>query len=309
MSDVVADFGAVTAAADRIAARALRTPVKQSERLNQALGCQVYLKCENLQRSGSFKFRGACNALLQLSPEQRAQGVVTVSSGNHGAALAAAGQLLGVQVTVGVANNASPVKRSNMLKHGARIIPIEPGMAAREAFLAGQQAQNAIIIPPYDHPDIIAGQGSAALQLLEEYPQLWGVVTPLGGGGLLSGSALVAEHYGAFCYGIEPELASDGKQSLIKGEIQPAMPPTSICDGLLTSLGKHTFAIIKEKVSDILVVSDAQVTAAQELVEATTGMWIEPSSATVIAALQRYPELFCDKSVGVILSGGNAALR
>lgn len=299
------DFKQVSAAADRIAARALRTPVKQSHALNSALGCQVYLKCENEQKSGAFKFRGACNALLQLSPEQRAKGVVTVSSGNHGAALAAAGQMLGVPVTVGVAHNASPVKRSNMLRYGANIIAIEPGMQAREAFIAEQLAQNAIVIPPYDHPDIIAGQGSAALELFEEYPHLWGVVTPLGGGGLLSGSCLVAEHYDAFCCGVEPELAADGKQSLEKGEIQPAMPPQSICDGLLTSLGKHTFAIIKEKVTDILLVSDAEAKAAQELVEETTGMWIEPSSATVIAALKRYPDIFKEKHVGVILSGGN----
>ena len=158
------DFKQVSAAADRIAARACRTPVKQSQALNAELGCHVYLKCENEQKSGAFKFRGACNALLQLSPEQRAQGVVTVSSGNHGAALAAAGQMLGVQVKVGVAKNASPVKRTNMLRYGANIIAIEPGMAAREAFIAEQLAQDAIVIPPYDHPDIIAGQGSAACE-------------------------------------------------------------------------------------------------------------------------------------------------
>lgn len=301
------DFKQVSGASDRIAARALRTPVKQSQALNAELGCHVYLKCENEQKSGAFKFRGACNALLQLSPEQRAQGVVTVSSGNHGAALAAAGRMLGVHVTVGVAKNASPVKRTNMLRYGANIIAIEAGMEAREAFIAEQLAQDAIVIPPYDHPDIIAGQGSAALELFEEYPHLWGVVTPLGGGGLLSGSCLVAEHYEAFCYGVEPELASDGKQSLAAGDIQPAMPPQSICDGLLTSLGKHTFAIIKEKVTDILLVSDAEAQAAQALVDETTGMWIEPSSATVIAALKRYPELFKEKQVGVILSGGNCA--
>ncbi|WP_411359906.1 threonine/serine dehydratase [Pseudidiomarina salilacus] len=299
------DFAKVNAAADRIAARAVRTPVKQSQALNEALGCQVYLKCDNLQKSGAFKFRGACNALLQLSPEQRQQGVVTVSSGNHGAALAAAGQMLGVKVTVGVASNASAFKRANMQRYGANIIPIEPGMAAREAFVAEQQSRNAIIIPPYDHPDIIAGQGTAALELLEDYPHLWGVMTPLGGGGLLSGSCLVAAHYDAFCYGIEPELASDGKHSLQTGEIQPAMPPTSICDGLLTSLGKHTFAIIKEQVTDILLVSDEEAAAAQQLVDKTTGMWIEPSSATVIAAIQRYPEIFSEKSIGVIISGGN----
>ncbi|MFC0446040.1 threonine/serine dehydratase [Pseudidiomarina halophila] len=302
-------FQAIAAAADRIAARALRTPVKRSDQLDAALGCQVYLKCENLQKSGAFKFRGACNALLQLAPEQRSQGVVTVSSGNHGAALACAGKMLGVEVTVGVASNASPLKRSNMLRYGAKIIPIEPGMEAREAFLAEQLEQGAIIIPPYDHPDIIAGQGTAALELLEDYPQLWGLVTPLGGGGLLSGSCLVAAHFDAFCYGVEPELAADGKQSLELGEIQPAMPPKSICDGLLTSLGKHTFAILQEQVTDVVLVSDQEVEAAQQLVKECTGMWIEPSSATTIAALKRYPEVFAEKQVGVIISGGNVPPR
>ncbi|MGQ4276810.1 threonine ammonia-lyase [Pseudidiomarina sp. E22-M8] len=298
-------FQAIAAAADRIAARALRTPVKRSDELDAALGCRVYLKCENLQKSGAFKFRGACSALLQLAPEQRSQGVVTVSSGNHGAALACAGKMLGIEVTVGVASNASSLKRTNMMRYGAKIIPIEPGMEAREAFLAEQLAQGAIIIPPYDHPDIIAGQGTAALELLEAHPRLWGIVTPLGGGGLLSGSCIVAEHFDAFCYGVEPELAADGKKSLELGEIQPAMPPKSICDGLLTSLGKHTFAILQEKVTDVVLVSDQEVEAAQQLLKECTGMWIEPSSATTIAALKRYPEIFTEKHVGVIITGGN----
>lgn len=300
-------FDDITAAADRIAARVLRTPVKHSAALDSALGCQVMLKCENLQKSGAFKFRGACNALLQLAPEQRQQGVVTVSSGNHGAALAAAGQLLGVQVTVGVATNASPLKRDNMLKYGAKLHAIEPGMAAREQFLAEQARQSAIIIPPYDHLDIMAGQGTAALELCEDYPDLWAVVTPLGGGGLLSGSCVVAKRFGARCFGIEPELASDGKQSLQHGSIQPAMPAKSRCDGLLTSLGALPFDILQRQVSDILLVSEQQVDAAQQLVWSCTDMWIEPSSATTVAALQRYPEIFAERKVGVIVSGGNVA--
>lgn len=298
-------FSDVSAAADRIAARVKRTPVVQSDALNSALNCKVYLKCEHLQKSGAFKFRGACNALLQLSPEQRAAGVVTVSSGNHGAGLAAAGQLLGVQVTVGVAHNASPLKRQNMLDFGANIIPIEAGMPAREAFIDAQRAAQQQVIPPYDHPHIMAGQGTAALELFEDYPDLAVLLTPLGGGGLLSGSSVVAKHYGATCYGVEPELAADGYQSLQSGRLQPAMPPTSICDGLLTSVGEHPFAVIQANVADILLVSDAQVVDAQHLVDDCTGMWVEPSSATVIAAIQRYPELFAEKHVGVVISGGN----
>lgn len=299
-------FHAVQAAAERLQGRLQTTAVYSDAALNQALGCKLWLKCEHQQHTGSFKYRGAMHALLRLSAAERAAGVFTVSSGNHGAALAAAGQQLGIAVRVGVASNASAVKRANMARFGAELITIAPGMPAREAFAAEQQAQGRHFIPPYNHPDIIAGQGTAALELLREQAQLDVLLAPLGGGGLLAGTTVVGKALAnAVVYGVEPDLASDGWASLQAGAIQPALPPESICDGLLTSLGEHTFAILQPYLDDVLLVSDAQVTHAQQWLYQHTGLWIEPSSATVIAALQRYPELFVGLKVGAILSGGN----
>ncbi len=299
-------FCQIRAAAERISDRIVRTPVRHQLALDEALGAQVWLKCENLQHTGAFKFRGACNALLQLTPEQREAGVFTVSSGNHGAALAAAGKQLGISVRVGVASNASEVKRANMEQYDAELITIEPGMAAREQFAEQQQASGRHFIPPYNHPHIICGQGSAALELLEQQPELDILLTPLGGGGLLSGTAIVGRALGVNkIYGVEPELAADGKASLALGEIQPAMPPRSVCDGLLTSLGEETFAIIQPLVDDILLVTDEQALAAQQLCFEHTGMLIEPSSATTLAAIKAFPELFAGKRIGVVISGGN----
>ena len=300
------DYSKITAASKRIAPLVRRTTVLVSLKLNEALGTQVWLKCEHLQHTGAFKFRGACNALLQLSEEQRARGVYTVSSGNHGAALAAAGQQLGVKVRVGVAANASAFKRENMARYGAELVTIDPGMAAREAFVASQKPTGRYFIPPYDHDHIWQGQGTAAHELMQEQPELDCVIAPLGGGGLLSGTATAVKAHGvAAVYGVEPELAADGQASFRTGVLQPAMPPMSVCDGLLTSVGSRTFAVIRQRVDDILLVSDSEALAAQKLVFALTEQWIEPSSATVIAAIKRYPELFADKRIGVIISGGN----
>lgn len=300
------DYSDIQQAAARIAPMVRRTTVLVSLNLNDLLNAQVWLKCEHLQHTNAFKYRGACNALLQLNEVDRARGVVTVSSGNHGAALAAAGQELNIPVRVGIAENASPLKRANMARYGAELITIAPGMAAREAFIDEQQPSGRIVIPPYDHPHIIAGQGTATHELLQEQPRLDCVIAPLGGGGLLSGTALAAKALGVKkVYGVEPELAADGQASFRTGKRQPAMPPLSICDGLLTNLGEHTFPIIQHYVDDILVVSDADVATAQRLVFDVTEQLIEPSSATVIAAITRYPKLFKDQRIGVIISGGN----
>lgn len=301
------DYSKITEAAKRIAPHVRRTTVLVSLKLNAALNAQVWLKCEHLQHTGAFKFRGACNALLQLNEEQRKRGVYTVSSGNHGAALAAAGERLGVKVRVGVAANASPFKRDNMARYGAELITIDSGMAAREAFVASQKPTGRIFIPPYNHSHIWQGQGTAAHELMQEQPELDCVLAPLGGGGLLSGTATAAKaHNVQRVYGVEPELAADGRASLITGVLQPAMPPLSVCDGLLTSVGEVTFAIIQQRVDDVLLVSDAEALAAQRLVFELTEQWIEPSSATVIAAIKRYPELFAEQRIGVIISGGNS---
>lgn len=301
-------FSELQAAAQRIAPMVVHTPVLHSDTLNQATGCTLYLKAEHLQHTGAFKYRGACNALLQLTPQERAAGVFTVSSGNHGAALAAAGQQLGIAVRVGVASNASAVKRANMARYQADLVTIEPGMAARESFAAEQQKTGQVFIPPYNHPHIIAGQGTAALELIQTVGELDVLLSPLGGGGLLAGSAIAARALGVTqVFGVEPELAADGWASLQQGRIQPAMPPLSICDGLLTSLGSHTFPLLQQLIDGVLLVNDDEVLAAQQLCLQTTGEWIEPSSATVIAAIKRYPGQFKGLRVGAIISGGNVA--
>ncbi len=302
------EFSLIKQAAKRCASMLTCTNVVQSEALNVHFGATLYLKSEHTQVSGSFKFRGACNALLQLSEAERQRGVFTVSSGNHGAALAAAGQKLGIAVRVGAATNASAMKLANMRRYGAEIIPIEPGMPAREAFAEEQKHTGRRFIPPYDHPHIIHGQGTAALELLLAHPEINVLVTPLGGGGLLSGTSIVGAALGVErIYGIEPELAADGKASITTGVLQPAMPPRSVCDGLLTSLGEHTFLRIQHFASDVLLVSDNEALDAQRQCYEITQQWIEPSSATVLAAIKRYPQHFAGRRIGLIISGGNCA--
>jgi len=306
-------YKSIQAAASRIQNHAVETPVRTSEALNKLTNARLYFKCENLQRTGAFKFRGALNALLQLDASQRQQGVYTVSSGNHGAALACAGQLLDIKVTVAVPSNAPSVKRRNIESYAADIVTIEPGMAAREAFVASQQDSGQCFIPPYDHPHIIQGQGTAALELIQQVDQehhetLDVVLTPLGGGGLLSGSCITAKaNHVTTVYGAEPELADDAYQSLQQGVIQPAKPPQSICDGLLTSLGQHTFAILRKHLTEVLRVDDAQTLAAQQLLHEHLQLWVEPSAAITLAAIRAYPAYFENQRVGVILSGGNVA--
>lgn len=298
-------FDQIQGAHERIAPYIVHTPVHQSQALNEQLGAEVYLKCEHLQTTGAFKYRGATHALLQLSEAQRAAGVYTVSSGNHGAALAAIGAKLGVSVKIGVSHSASPVKLANMQKYQPQIEMIDPGMAAREAFVAAQAQGH--FVPPYNHLDIVYGQGTAALELCSEITNLDIVVAPLGGGGLLSGTALVAKSFGLPVIGVEPELAADGVASLEQGHIVPAFPPTSICDGLLTSLGSVTFPLLQRYVDGVVTVTDAEASTAQALLEQTTTMQVEPSASVTLAAVKRYPELFKGLNVGVILSGGNIA--
>lgn len=288
----------------------VNTPVLSSPALNKLAGAELFFKCENLQRTGAFKFRGACHALLQLTAEQRKAGVFTVSSGNHGAALACAGQILNIPVRVAVPESAPAVKKENIARYGAEIVQIKPGMEARETIVSQWQSESdAVFVPPYDHPHIMAGQGTAALELIRTEPEPDILMTPVGGGGLLSGTAMVAHSQDIPVYGAEPELADDAHASLQAGEIQPARPPESICDGLLTSLGKHTFPVIRSYVDDIFLVSEDQVKAAMQLLWQELKTVVEPSSATVLAAVLRNPEVFAGKRVGLILSGGNLDIR
>ena len=285
----------------------VHTPVLHNSVLDQLSGANLWFKCENLQRTGAFKFRGACHALLQLTKAQRQAGVFTVSSGNHGAALACAGQLLDIEVTVAVPFTAPATKKANIARYGATIVEITPGMAAREEIVATWQQERPQMrfIPPYNHAHIIAGQGTAALELIKVVPQLDALITPVGGGGLLSGSAMVAHSQSVSMYAAEPERVNDAWASLQSGQIEPARGPHSICDGLLTSLGDKTFPIIRDYVDTIFTVSEAQIVAAMQLIWQELKLVVEPSSATVLAAVLGYPERFAGQSVGLILSGGN----
>ncbi|MCC5879691.1 MAG: pyridoxal-phosphate dependent enzyme [Idiomarina sp.] len=285
----------------------VNTPVLQNAYLDELSGARLYFKCENLQRTGAFKFRGACHALLQLTKAQRAAGVYTVSSGNHGAALACAGDILNIKVTVAVPRSAPAVKKANIKRYRAQIIEIEPGMQAREAAVAKLTTEqpDATFIPPYNHEHIIAGQATAALELIKVVPDLAGMIAPVGGGGLLSGSAMVAHSQGLPMYAAEPELVNDAWASLQSGQIEPARSPDSICDGLLTNLGDKTFPIIRDHVDEIFCVSEQQVVAAMQLIWQHLKVIVEPSSATVLAAILSHTARFEGQPLGLIISGGN----
>ncbi|MDV6316295.1 threonine/serine dehydratase [Idiomarina sp. HP20-50] len=300
----------VVQAQQRINSYIVKTPVLTNLALNQQLGCELFFKCENLQRTGAFKFRGATNALLKLTQKQRQQGVITVSSGNHGAALAHAGKALGINVKVGVPTNAPAIKRQNMEAGDADITDIEPGMEAREAIIAQWLKEGeSHFIPPYDHADIIAGQGTATLELLEQTDGLDAVITPLGGGGLLSGACLACDDTEVQIFGAEPELANDAWLSLKAGERQPALPAKSLCDGLLTQVGELPFAIIQQRISDILVLKDEDTLKAMELIWRHLKIVVEPSSAIALAAVMQNLDVFHGKRVGLVLSGGNVAAQ
>jgi len=301
------NLAAVHQAEQLIAPYIVKTPVLQSSALNKLLNGELFFKCENLQRTGAFKFRGACYALLQLTAEQRAQGVFTVSSGNHGAALACAGQMLNIAVHVAVPITAPAFKKANIARYGAKLTEIAAGMPARQAFIDEQQqaADGALFIPPYNHADIIVGQGTAALELVKEISDLDCLITPVGGGGLLAGTSMVGHSQDITVYAAEPEKADDAWASIQSGKIEPSRGVVSICDGLLTQLGELTFPIIQSDVAAILKVSDSAVVEAMKLVWQELKIIIEPSSATVLAAVLAYPELFANKTTGLILSGGN----
>jgi threonine dehydratase len=288
-----------------------RTPVLSSRQLDAISGARLFFKCENFQKVGAFKFRGATNAVLSLSGSQRAAGVVTHSSGNHAAALAHAAVSRGVKAYIVMPSSAPEVKKRAVAGYGADITFCEPTQAAREAAAAEIISRaGATMIHPYDNFFIIAGQGTAAMEMLADIPAPDAVIAPVGGGGLLSGSAIAARHLApaAKIYGAEPLLADDAARSLHAGAIQPALPPRTIADGLLTSLCERTFTVIREKVDDILTVTEVQIIEAMTLIWTRMKIVVEPSAAVPLAAVLANRELFRDKSVGIIVSGGNADL-
>jgi threonine dehydratase len=306
---MIPSFDDVRAAAARIDGHAHRTPVLTSRLVDELVGAQVFFKAENLQRVGAFKFRGAFNALSRFTPQQRRAGVVAYSSGNHAQAVALAGQLLAVPATIVMPHDAPPGKLEATRRYGARVVLYDRYTEDREAIGAALAAdQGLTLVPPYDHPDVLAGQGTAALELLAETGPLDGLFVPLGGGGLLSGCALATRALAPACeiYGVEPEAGDDGRQSFRSGSIVTIEPPRTIADGAQTThLGWHTFPIIQHLVDDVLAVPDVDLVDGMRVLARFMNLVVEPTGCLGLAGLRSVAERFAGRRVGVILSGGN----
>jgi threonine dehydratase len=298
-------------AARRIEGKVHRTPVMTCQAINALAGASLHFKCENLQKVGAFKMRGATNAVFGLSDKEAARGVATHSSGNHAQALALAARLRGIPAYVVMPTSAPEVKRQAVAGYGAEIIPCQPTLAARESTLEKVvERTGAAFIHPYDNAMIIAGQGTAALELLEEVPGLDIVMAPVGGGGLLSGTAIAtaAMAPAARIIAGEPAGADDAARSLAAGRIIPSENPRTIADGLLTSLGRLNFPIIRKHVESIWTVDDAAISAAMRLIWERMKIIVEPSSAVCLAAVLANPAEVAGRQVGIIISGGNVDL-
>lgn len=298
-------------AAQRIAGYIHHTPVIQSRTLNELCQCELFFKCENLQKVGAFKFRGAMNALLSLTSEERVHGVATHSSGNHAAALAYAAQLLDIPAYIVMPNNAPQVKQQAVVAYGGQITFCEPTLTAREQTLAQVTKQTgAVFIPPYNDERVIAGQGTAALELLEQTSELAVVITPVGGGGLISGTAIAVKSQYPHIQVIaaEPEQASDAYQSFYSGQLVSSINPNTIADGLRTTLGEINFAIIRQQVDDIKLCSEAMIKHAMLLIWQRLKIIVEPSAAVPLAVILQHQPDFANKRIGIILTGGNLDL-
>jgi len=304
-------FADVTAAQERIAPYVHRTPVLVSHALDGLLGCQLHFKCENFQRVGAFKARGAHNAVLQLRDGEARCGVVTHSSGNHGAALALAARNRGIPAFVVMPTSVPRVKQESVARYGAQVTLCEPSLAARERTAAEVIARTgAQMVHPYDDPRVMAGQGTAALELIEDVADLDLIVCPVGGGGLLSGVAVTtrALRPGARVIGAEPAMADDAHRSLREGRRVGAGQPQTIADGLRGALSERTFTVIRACADDILTVSEAGIVSAMRLVWEVLKIIIEPSAAVPVALLMERPDIARGQRVGVILTGGNVDL-
>ncbi|MBN8717103.1 MAG: pyridoxal-phosphate dependent enzyme [Stenotrophomonas sp.] len=304
-------FHDVLDAAARIAAHAHATPVLCSRTLDAAADAHLHFKAEHLQRAGAFKFRGACNAVFALDEATAARGVVTHSSGNHGAALALAARLRGIACHVVVPEGAVRAKREAIAHYGAQLHPCAPTIAAREAACARVQAETgAIAVHPYTDARVIAGQGTAALELLHAVPDLDAVVVPLGGGGLAAGTALAVRALAPTCalFLAEPEGAADGARSFARGALDHDFVPDTVCDGLRGTLGAPNFALLRASGARVLTVDDARTVAAMRLLWTRSKQLVEPSSAIALAAVLAHPALFSGRRVGIVLSGGNVDL-
>ncbi len=306
-------FADILAAASRLKGVAHLTPVHRSRTVDALAGASVFFKCENFQRVGAFKFRGAFNALSQFTPEQRKRGVLTFSSGNHAQAIALAGQILEMPRVIVMPNDAPAVKLAATKGYGAEIVLYDKHKQTREALAEEIAAQRGMtIIPPYDHPHIVAGQGTAALELCEQAGPMDVLLAPCGGGGLLSGTAIAAKGMHPPCQviGVEPELANDATRSFKSGSLCHVLNPETIADGARTpSLGKLTFELVRQHVSDMVTVSEEQIVEAMLFLWERLKLVVEPTGALAYAALHCGRLRFPGKRIGVILSGGNVDLR
>jgi threonine dehydratase len=288
-----------------------RTPVHTNKAIDDIAGCNLFFKCENLQKVGAFKARGAMNAILSLSKDELSKGVATHSSGNHAQALARAAKVLGVPSYIVMPRTAPAIKKAGVEGYGGEISECEPTLAAREETLAKVvERTGATEIHPFDNYKVIEGQATASKELYEEINDLDFIIAPVGGGGLLSGTALATKFFSpnTSVLAAEPEGADDAARSMQSGEIEPSQANT-VADGLLTNLCNKTFTIIKENVKEILTVSDDEIIAAMRLIWERMKLIVEPSGAVPLAAILKYKEKFMGKRIGIIFSGGNVDLQ
>ena len=310
--DTLPSFEQIRDAAARIAPHARVTPVLRSVTLDELSGAELYFKCEHLQRGGAFKFRGACNAVWTLSDEQAAHGVVTHSSGNHGNALALAAATRGIAAHVVVPEGAVRAKVEAIERAGAILHRCAPNQAAREAMAAEvQRATGAIMVHPYADTRVMAGQGTLALELLQQVEGLNALITPVGGGGLASGVAIAAHAIDPALplFGAEPQGADDAAQSLAQHARVTTVVPDTVCDGLRALIGERNLDALRAHRVDVITVSDAETIAAMQLLWSELKQVVEVSSATVLAAILKRPERFAGRRIGVVLTGGNVDLQ
>ncbi len=303
----------VEAAAQRIAGIAHKTPVMTSTTVNKEFGAELFFKCENFQRMGAFKFRGALNALSQLTPAQKKAGVIAFSSGNHAQGIALAAQMLNIPATILMPIDSPEVKVAATQGYGAKVIRFDRYTQDREQLCRElAEKEGLTIIPPYDHVDIIAGQGTAAKELFEEVGELDALFVCLGGGGLLSGCALAARALSPNCkvYGVEPEAGNDAQQSFRSGKIVHIDTPKTIADGAQTQhVGNYTFELIKQNVDDILTVTDAQLVDRMKFYAERMKIIVEPTGCLSFAAALKMKEQLRGKRIGIIISGGNVDIK
>ncbi|MCX6326216.1 MAG: pyridoxal-phosphate dependent enzyme [Bacteroidia bacterium] len=305
-------FSDILSAHSRIKLFIHQTPVMSSQQLNRLFDCELFFKCENFQKTGAFKFRGATNAVLTLTSEEKSRGVVTHSSGNHAAALALAARMNGVKANIVMPDNAPIVKKNAVAGYGAEITFCKPTLQAREETTRMiMEKTGATLVHPYDNFNVICGQGTAALELLKEKVDLEMVIAPIGGGGLMSGTSTCVKgiNKGIQVIGAEPLNANDAYISFTTGKLTPSVNPQTVADGLLTSLSELTFSVIRKNVDKILTAKEESIIDCMLLIWERMKIIIEPSSATVLAIIKENPDVFRGKKIGLIISGGNVDFR